>query len=224
MILLRDVRKSVLLPGGGRLDILRGLNLEVGTGEAVAIVGRSGSGKTTLLNVLGLLDRADSGTYDLQGKAVSDIDDRARARLRGEWFGFIFQSFMLFPRHDAVANVAAPLYHASRPLYRQRQARAAALLESVGLQGRQRSLPRQLSGGEQQRVAIARSLSRDPMCLLADEPTGSLDLDTAADILDLLFGIVHSRGRSLILVTHDQEVASRANRVLELRDVVLVAG
>jgi putative ABC transport system ATP-binding protein len=206
----------VLLPAGERLDILRGLELDVNDGESVAILGRSGSGKTTLLNIIGLLDRPDSGTYELDGLEVGTLSDTAQAKLRGARFGFVFQHFLLFPRRTAAANVAAPLYHASRSEYRARIATARHLLDTVGLGSRGRSLPSQLSGGEQQRVAIARSLCRNPKYLLADEPTGSLDVDTATEVLDVLFGVVREGRRALLCITHDAEVASRADRTLVL--------
>jgi putative ABC transport system ATP-binding protein len=223
MIDLRDIHKSFPLPGGGRLAILRGVTLHVGPGESLAILGRSGSGKSTLLNIIGLLEHADSGGYDLDGAAVTARTDTQMARLRGEYFGFIFQSFLLFPRRTAGANVTAPLFHAPRADYRRRASTGRALLSAVGLADRERSRPSLLSGGEQQRIAIARSLSRNPRCILADEPTGSLDLDTAEMVLDMLFTLVRAQSRTLIMITHDPAVANRADRVLFLRDGVLAA-
>ncbi|MGH7904105.1 MAG: ABC transporter ATP-binding protein [Candidatus Dormibacteraceae bacterium] len=221
MIALRNIRKRVRLPSGEWLEILRGLDLEIRLGESLAVLGRSGSGKTTLLNVVGLLDRPDCGDYTLGGTDVLKLADRRLAVLRGSHFGFIFQNFFLLQNRTALANVAAPLYHAPPGEFRTRTKVASRLLADVGLGHRLDSLPARLSGGEQQRVAIARSLCRDPHYILADEPTGSLDVDTGRDVLDLLFGLVRRRRRSLILITHDAEVAARADRVLVLRDGVL---
>ncbi|MGD1053963.1 MAG: ABC transporter ATP-binding protein [Candidatus Dormibacteria bacterium] len=221
MIRLRDVHKGFTVSDGRRLEILRGINLEVRRGESVAILGRSGSGKTTLLNIIGLLETSDSGVYELGDRAVADLSENELARLRGEHFGFVFQDYHLFPRRSALANVAAPLYHASRREYRDRRETARHLLHAVGLEGRERARPNVLSGGEQQRVAIARSLSRKPKCILADEPTGSLDVDTAERVLDLLFTIVRVQSCALVLITHDRDVARRADRVFTLREGAL---
>jgi putative ABC transport system ATP-binding protein len=223
MITLCDVRKSVPLANAQHLDILRGVNLDVHEGESVAILGRSGSGKTTLLNIIGLIDTPDSGTYEIDGNDVNKLSERARAALRGTHFGFIFQNFLLFPRRSVLANVTAPLFHAPRTVYRRRTEIGRRLLRGLGLEDRVTANPGQLSGGEQQRVAIARSLSRAPKCVLADEPTGSLDVETGAQVLDMLFAAVRERGMSLILITHDNQIAALADRVLKLEAGVLGA-
>jgi putative ABC transport system ATP-binding protein len=213
---LAGVTKSFALPTGARLDILRGVNLTVGTGEVTAIVGRSGSGKTTLLNVLGLLDTPTSGTFCCNGVDVAGMGDTKRSRLRGEFLGFIFQQFHLLDRRTALENVAEPLLFGSRRDIGHRMTRARMLLDQVGLAARAHSMPHLLSGGEQQRVAIARALVRNPRVVLADEPTGSLDEATGEHILDLLFDLVRTNGVTLIVVTHDRAVARRADRVLTL--------
>ena len=223
MIELEDVHKSVRLPGGEGLDILQGASLRVAAGEVVAIVGRSGSGKTTLLNVIGLLDRAHRGRYRVNGVDVGTLSDAKLSALRGATFGFVFQNFMLLESRSALSNVAAPLAHASASEFRRRDRLANDLLTRVGLANRARSFPSQLSGGEQQRVAIARALVRQPACILADEPTGSLDLGTAAVVLELLFRQAREAGAALILVTHDPEVAKRADRAVRLTNGTLTA-
>jgi putative ABC transport system ATP-binding protein len=201
------------------LPVLHGLDLQVHRGEWVACTGRSGSGKSTLLHVLGLLDSADGGTYLLAGHDVSDLDDAARARLRNELLGFVFQLHNLLARTSALENVATPLiYRGVRRAERLRRAQAA--LAAVGLADRADHDPSQLSGGQMQRVAIARALVGDPELLLVDEPTGNLDLAATNDVLDLL-DAVHAQGRTIVMITHEQDVAAHADRRLVLRDGAL---
>lgn len=216
MLTLRGGSKTVELAGGKTLTLLRSVSLDVSPGEIVAISGRSGSGKTTLLQCLGLLDDFDQGTYVVDGINIDELSDRTQSELRGRRFGFIFQQFHLLARRSAIANVMAPAQHGTLAELRSSKARALDLLESVGLAERASSLPSQLSGGEQQRVAIARSLIRDPLYVLADEPTGSLDPDTGEQVLRLLIGICRRQGRALLLVSHDEAVSSRADRRLRL--------
>lgn len=213
---LANIGKSFILPSGERLDLLHDLDLTVETGEIVAIVGRSGSGKSTLLNLIGLLDVPTGGSYSLNGVETTRLRDSQRSRLRGETLGFMFQQFHLLDRRTALENVAEPLLFAPRADLMQRHARAAALLDRVGLADRAHSMPHLLSGGEQQRVAIARALVRSPRILLADEPTGALDGSTGDAVLDLLTGLAREEGVTLILVTHDRAVANRADRILTL--------
>jgi putative ABC transport system ATP-binding protein len=182
----------------------------------VAIIGRSGAGKTTLLNILGMLSRPDSGSHWFGGVDVGSLSSREAARIRGSRIGFIFQSFLLFDSVTALDNVAVPLHFASALEFADRRSRAAALLRRVGLGEREASRPSQLSGGEQQRVAIARSLIRSPDLILADEPTGSLDVQTAASLLDLLFSVLQDPTRALILITHDEQISMRTDRRLLL--------
>jgi putative ABC transport system ATP-binding protein len=185
LLQLDRVSRSVRLPDDSVLPILTGVTLAVAEGEHVAIVGRSGSGKSTLLNILGLLDTPTHGTYTVDGADAGSLSARQRGRMRGRTFGFVFQQFNLLPRRTATENVAAPLLYARGAEFWQRTSRALAALEVVGLAHRAQSLPERLSGGEQQRVAIARALVRSPRVLLADEPTGSLDVDTGAAVMDL---------------------------------------
>ena len=201
------------------LPVLYDLDLYVRRGEWVACTGRSGSGKSTLLHVLGLLDSADSGTYLLAGRDVSGLDDGARARLRNELLGFVFQLHNLLPRTSALENVATPLvYRGVRRAERLRRAHAA--LDAVGLADRESHDPSRLSGGQMQRVAIARALVGDPELLLVDEPTGNLDLAATDEVLDLLDAL-HDQGRTIVMITHEEDVADHADRRLVLRDGAL---
>lgn len=209
--------KSVRLPNGTELKLLRSVSLQVQSGEVVAISGRSGSGKTTLLQCLGLLDTFDSGTYAVAEMDAGNLSDREQSKLRGRTFGFVFQQFHLLERRSAIANVMAPAQHGTLSELRAARSRAADLLERVGLTDRALSQPSQLSGGEQQRVAIARSLMREPRLIFADEPTGALDGETGEHVLDLIVGLCRERGASLVLVTHDDAVSARADRRMLLQ-------
>jgi putative ABC transport system ATP-binding protein len=201
------------MPDGHALDILSGIDLQVNPGEAVAVLGASGSGKSTLLGLLAGLDEPSHGRVGLLGRELSELDEDARAGLRAGRVGFVFQSFQLLPGMTALENVALPLQ-----IGRQAEARgqAVALLREVGLGERMTHLPRQLSGGEQQRVALARAFAGDPAVLFADEPTGNLDADSGALITELLFGLRDRVGSTLLLVTHDQQLAARCDRILRL--------
>jgi putative ABC transport system ATP-binding protein len=202
--------------GSISVPALRGIDLEVAAGEWVAIVGPSGSGKSTLLNILGLLDRPDTGTYELLGQDVSALGDARRAATRNRRIGFVFQSFNLLARTSALENVAAPLLY--RGVRRaERLARARAALEQVGLGDRLDHDPAQLSGGQLQRVAIARALVGNPTLLLADEPTGNLDSGFGNEILALIARL-HHEGSTIVMITHDPTVAARAGRQLRLHD------
>jgi len=208
--------------GGEEVHALAGVDLTVGAGEHLAIIGPSGSGKSTLLNILGLLDRPTTGTYRLDGDDVSALGDGERTRLRREAIGFVFQFFHLVPRLTATDNVALPMVFAGIPRG-VRRARAAAALEQMGLAGRARHRPEQLSGGERQRVAIARATVMGPRLLLADEPTGNLDTASGSQVLDLLEGM-NRDGLTLVVITHDPEIAARAHRHIALRDGRVVEG
>ncbi|MDQ3476060.1 MAG: ABC transporter ATP-binding protein [Actinomycetota bacterium] len=220
-ISLAGIGRSVRLPDGSQLDILTDINLEAERGEHIAVVGRSGSGKSTLLNLIGLLDSPTAGVYELDGRATDALSARARARLRGATFGFVFQQFNLLPRRSATENVAAPLLYASGRQVWGRRAAAREMLDRVGLGERLDYLPERLSGGEQQRVAIARSMVRNPTVLLADEPTGALDVDTGSTVMDMLQEVVHQFGTTLVTITHDLSVAARADRQFRLDHGVL---
>ena len=197
----------------GALDILSQVELDVKAGEILAITGASGSGKSTLLGLLAGLDQPSSGDIVLLGKHLSQLDEDARARLRAGRVGFVFQSFQLLPALTALENILLPLELAGRADARES---AAHWLDRVGLSGRAAHTPRMLSGGEQQRIAIARAFATDPQILFADEPTGNLDADTGARIIDLLFELNASAHTTLILVTHDEALASRCQRRLHL--------
>lgn len=209
--------KKVYRAGLIETEALADLSLHVATGEFVAIMGPSGSGKTTFLNVAGLLDTFDGGTFTLDGQDVRSFTDRERTRLRNEKIGFIFQSFNLIPDLDVFDNVEVPLRYRGLPA-RERAQRVEKILVELGLVARMRHLPSQLSGGQQQRVAIARALVGQPKLLLADEPTGNLDSVSARRILELLETINTKEGMTVVMVTHDQEIAARAHRRVHVLD------
>ncbi len=213
-----DVRRMSKVYGEGDTAVhaLREVDLVVGRGEYVAVVGQSGSGKSTLLNILGCLDAPTSGRYLLDGLDVAGLDERQQSVLRNRQIGFIFQSFNLIPRTSAFANVELPMVYAGLSR-RDRRARTLAALDVVGLSHRTDSRPNQLSGGQQQRVAVARALVTRPALLLADEPTGNLDTASTNDVLEL-FDNLHVTGRTIVLITHDHEVAERADRTVIVTD------
>ena len=218
---LEGVTRSVVLPDGGNLEILRGIDLDVEVGEHVSVVGRSGSGKSTLLNILGLIDTPTSGALEFDGVPLERLSGAERDRRRGRDVGFIFQQFNLLPRRTALENVITPLLYASGRQFWRRQRLATQMLERVGLGERLTSTPDQLSGGEQQRVAIARALVRGPRLILADEPTGALDVETGASIMALLDEVAETTGAALITITHDPKVAALARRHYRLDRGVL---
>ena len=207
--------RKTFTAGDTQIHALDGVSLEIERGEFVAIMGQSGSGKSTMMNIIGLLDRPDEGAYQLSGQNVAGLSEHARARLRGTAFGFVFQSYSLLPRMSALEQVELPLIYQG---VRNRRRRAAEALVRVGLADRIGHRPTQLSGGEQQRVAIARSLVVDPLVVLADEPTGALDTATGHEVMTLLSDLVHQHGMTIILVTHEAEVAEFAQRTVRMRD------
>jgi putative ABC transport system ATP-binding protein len=218
MLIVRDLEKSYR-SGGQQLAVLRNVNFRVDAGETVAIVGHSGSGKTTLLGLLAGLDSPSSGAVELEGTDMGTLSEDQRARLRRERIGFVFQSFQLIPTLTARENVEVPLELRGTP----DPARARELLARVGLGDRGHHYPTQLSGGEQQRVAIARAFIHSPAVLFADEPTGNLDRTTGNRIVELLFELNRELGTTLVLVTHDADLATRAGRVIRLEDGAVVS-
>jgi putative ABC transport system ATP-binding protein len=218
MIQLEDVTK-VYRMGSVEVRALYGVDLAIDDGDLVAIMGPSGSGKTTLMNILGCLDIPTSGRYLLDGTDVSTLSDNRLAKIRSRKIGFVFQSFNLVPRTSAIRNVELPLVYAGA---RDRRARARLALEQVGLGEREKHMPNELSGGQQQRVAIARALINDPTMLLADEPTGNLDTASSVEILKLL-GALNDAGRTVVIITHEEDIARFAKRVVRLRDGRIVS-
>ena len=202
--------------------VLRGIDLTIEKGEFLSVLGPSGSGKSTLMNIIGCLDTPTSGEYILHGRRVDDLAPDELARIRNQEIGFIFQSFQLLPRQDALSNVELPLIYAGMPR-QQRRERAAEMLRRVGLENKMDHLPNQLSGGQQQRVAIARALATNPTILLADEPTGALDQKTGHQVMDL-FHELHDEGRTIIMITHDRHIAQNASRLVRILDGVLSEG
>lgn len=217
-------------PKGIKVPALRGIDVSIGEGEFVAIMGPSGSGKSTLMNILGCLDKPDSGTCTLDGIDITNLSSREAAIVRGMKTGFIFQSFNLIPRTSALENVERPLMYwrpvpgekRKAPTRKEGREKAEWLLETMGLKDRMYHLPNQLSGGQQQRVAIARALVMDPACILADEPTGNLDSGTSIEILGLLQKL-NREGKTIIMVTHERNYAGYCGRIITLKDGLIVS-
>ncbi len=222
LIQLRDVSRVYDL-GEVQVEALRPTSLDIQRGEYVALVGPSGSGKSTLMNTLGCLDRPTGGSYLLDGEEIVSMSRDERARIRNRQIGFVFQNFNLLNRTSALENVEVPLLYAKHISARERHERAAAQLRRVGLGDRLRHHTSQLSGGQQQRVAIARALVNDPSILLADEPTGNLDTRTSSEVIGLFRQLNSEQGITVVLVTHDQDVAQNANRTIVLRDGQVIA-
>ncbi len=215
MIELNSIRKAYQT-GSQSLIVLKGIDCTIEEGELVAIMGSSGSGKSTLLNVLGLLDDFDEGSYVLNGQNMDGLSEKAAARYRSDFLGFVFQSFNLISYKTALENVALPLYYQSVPR-KERQARALSFLTKVGLADWAEHLPNQMSGGQKQRVAIARALIANPSVILADEPTGALDSVTSDEVMALLKEI-NSEGITIVVVTHENEIANQCDRIIRLKD------
>lgn len=221
LIEVRDLWKIYPL-GDVDVQALRGVSLDIVPGEFVAVMGASGSGKSTFMNIIGCLDRPTRGTYRLAGTDVSTLSADQRATIRNRQIGFVFQNFNLIARTSAIENVELPLYYSDVPLDEQHQ-RARDALALVGLAGREAHLPNQLSGGQQQRVAIARALVNRPSLVLADEPTGNLDTQTSAEIMEIFAHLNRDQGITVVLVTHEPDIATYAQRVITFRDGVVVS-
>ena len=219
MISLRGLRRTFATPAG-RFDALTGIDLDVSAGEFVAVVGRSGSGKTTLLNLIAGLDHPSSGSVTVAGRGIHELDHDQLAAWRGRSVGIVFQFFQLLPTLSVAENVMLPMDLAGSVPARERAARAAALLESVGVADQAGKLPAMLSGGQQQRVAIARALANDPPLLLADEPTGNLDSATSAEVF-ALFASLARQGKTVVVVTHERDATTGVTRTVTLADGAL---
>ena len=218
LIKITNIKRDFPL-GNEIVYVLKGIDLEIKKGEYVALMGPSGSGKSTLMNILGCFDTPTSGTYILNGKHVSEMQDDELAGIRNKEIGFVFQTFNLMPRTTALDNVALPMVYAGFSKS-ERIERATEVLTQVGLDDRMDHKPNQLSGGQRQRVAVARALVNKPSIILADEPTGNLDSKTSVEIMNL-FNEIHANGNTVILVTHEEEIAAYAHRIIRLRDGII---
>jgi putative ABC transport system ATP-binding protein len=216
VIRLEQIHKTYTM-GDVEVHALRGVSLDIAPGEFVAVMGTSGSGKSTMMNIVGCLDRPTRGRYSLDGEDVSGLSKDERADIRSRKLGFVFQGFNLLSRTSALENVELPMLYANVEASERRR-RAIEALHSVGLAGREQNHPNQLSGGQQQRVAIARSLVNDPTMILADEPTGALDSRTSVEVMDIFQRLNRERGITLLLVTHEPDIAAYADRVVVFRD------
>ena len=220
MINMRGIVKRFYIGQPNELEILHGIDLDVTEGEFLSIVGASGSGKSTLMNLIGALDRPTSGTYFLDGQDVGQADDLTLSAIRCKKVGFVFQNFNLIPRTNALKNVELPMMYAGVP-QRQRTERAMALLDMVEMADRMYHQPNELSGGQKQRVAIARAMANDPAIVLADEPTGALDSKTGRLVMDIFHRLNRDQGKTVILITHNRELAKETSRTATMRDGML---
>ena len=214
---MRSIVKKYYIGEPNELTVLKGIDLDITEGEFTSIVGTSGSGKSTLMNIIGLLDRPTEGSYLLDGIDTMTMSDNQLSKIRNQKIGFVFQSFNLIPRISALANVELPMLYAKVPA-KERRERAMELLKIVEMDNRASHNPNELSGGQQQRVAIARSIANNPQIILADEPTGALDTKTSRAVIDIFHRLNEEEGRTVIIVTHDTDLANEANRVIEIMD------
>ena len=220
LIRMRGIVKRFYVGQPNELEILHGIDLDVNEGEFVSIVGASGSGKSTLMNMIGVLDRPTEGTYWLDGTDVEDAADDELSQIRNRKIGFVFQNFNLISRTNALRNVELPMMYAGLP-QKKRTQRAEELLDLVGMGDRMLHQPNELSGGQKQRVAIARAMANDPAIILADEPTGALDSKTGRMVMDLFHQLNREQGKTIVLITHNQELAEETGRILTMRDGIL---
>ncbi|KXB69739.1 ABC transporter, ATP-binding protein [Peptoniphilus sp. DNF00840] len=220
LIKMEDIKKSFNIGKENELEILHGINFEVNDGDFVSVVGQSGSGKSTLMNIIGLLDRQTSGYYELNGVDISTLKDSDLSAYRSKKIGFVFQNFNLIPRSNALKNVELPMTYAGMGK-KERAERAERLLEIVEMKDRMGHLPNELSGGQKQRVAIARSMANNPDIILADEPTGALDSKTGRNVMDLFHKLNKEDKRTIIIITHNMELAKEAGRIYKMTDGLL---
>ncbi len=221
VIEMRGIVKSFYVGTPNELEILHGIDLTIRRGEFVSIVGASGSGKSTLMNIIGALDHQTAGDYILDGVPMTEMSSNRLSDLRSEKIGFVFQTFNLIPRSTALGNVELPMLYTGVPRAERRR-RALALLELVGMSDRARHRPNELSGGQKQRVAIARAMANDPAILLADEPTGALDSSTGRMVMDIFHRLHRDQGKTIVLITHNNDLAEETQRILTLRDGSIV--
>ncbi len=217
IIEMSKIRKSFFVGQENEFEVLHGIDMQVKAGEFVAIVGESGSGKSTLMNIIGVLDRADSGEYLLDGEDILKAGDRELSVIRNKKIGFVFQTFNLIGRQNAIKNVELPMLYAGLDR-RERAERSKYLLELVGMRDRMYHKPNELSGGQKQRVAIARAMANDAPIILADEPTGALDSDTSRSVMDIFHKLNEEEGKTILLITHNAELANECDRILTLKD------
>ncbi len=222
VISMKDIIKKYYIGKPNELQILHGISLDIQEGEFVSIVGQSGSGKSTLMNIIGALDRPTDGSYFLNGADISTLDDAELSRIRNKEIGFVFQTFNLIPRTNAIKNVEMPMMYAGIPK-KQRLERTMELLEIVGMSERANHQPNELSGGQKQRVAIARAMANKPSLLLADEPTGALDSKTGRMIMDLFHKLHQEEHTTIVLITHSQELAQETQRMITISDGSIIA-
>lgn len=217
MLQLREIVKRYFIGEPNELEVLRKISLIINEGEFIAIVGQSGSGKSTLMNIIGALDRPTEGLYILDGTPIAEMTDNELSEIRNEKVGFVFQTFNLVAKINALSNVELPMFYKGIPK-RERRERAKYLLSLVGMQDRMTHMPNELSGGQKQRVAIARALANEPSIILADEPTGNLDTETGNMVMDLFMKIHREEKRTIVLITHNDELAKKTQRIVTLKD------
>lgn len=220
LIEMKEIKKSFNIGKENELEILHGINLQVNAGEFVSIVGQSGSGKSTLMNIIGLLDRQTTGLYSLNGVDIKSLNDVELSSYRSKKIGFVFQNFNLIPRSNALKNVELPMLYA-KVSRKEREERAKILLKTVDMKERMSHAPSELSGGQKQRVAIARAMANNPDIILADEPTGALDSETGRQVMDLFHKLNEEEKRTIVVITHNLELAEEADRIYRMKDGML---
>lgn len=221
IIEMKGIRKSFFIGKPNELEVLHGIDLTVADGEFLAIIGESGSGKSTLMNIIGALDKSTEGEYTLDGENINSAGDKELSRIRNRKVGFVFQTFNLIGRQNAIKNVELPMLYAGTPA-KERTLRAKELLEEVGMGDRMKHKPNELSGGQKQRVAIARAMANDPSIILADEPTGALDSATSEMVMGIFKRLNKERKKTIVLITHNTELAEQCDRILTLKDGLFV--